>query len=99
MRNKANNDLPPNSIRDSMMAILARRHSVIPGFNITLGYTLLYLGLIVIIPLAAAFVKTASLTWPAFWETVTSPRVLASYRLTFGASLLAAFVNVFFGFI
>lgn len=81
------------------MALVLRRRSVIPGFNLTLGFTLFYLGLIVLIPLSAAFIKTASLTWPAFWETVTSPRVLASYRLTFGASLLAAFINSIFGLI
>ncbi|MES2355993.1 MAG: sulfate ABC transporter permease subunit CysT [Pseudomonadota bacterium] len=81
------------------MAVLLRRHSVIPGFNLTLGYTLFYLCLVVLIPLAAAFIKTASLTWPAFWQTVTSPRVLASYRLTFGASFLAAIINTFFGLI
>ena len=81
------------------MAVLLRRHSVIPGFNITLGYTLLYLGLVVLIPLAAAFIKTATLTWPAFWQTVTSPRALASYRLTFGASFLAAIINTIFGLI
>jgi len=73
----------------------ARR--VLPGFNITLGYTLLYLSLIVLIPLSALVFKTLSLTWPQFWEAVASPRVLASYRLTFGASLIAALVNVVFG--
>jgi sulfate transport system permease protein len=74
-----------------------RKRSVMPGFNLTMGYSLLYLCLIVIIPLAAAFIKTSSLTWEQFWTTVTSPRVLASYRLTFGASLLAALLNLFFG--
>ena len=81
------------------MAILLRRHSVLPGFNLALGYTLLYLGLIVLIPLSAAFIKTASLSWPAFWDTVTSPRVVASYRLSFGASVLAAGINAVFGLI
>jgi sulfate/thiosulfate transport system permease protein len=73
----------------------ARR--VLPGFNITLGYTLLYLSLIVLIPLSALVFKTFSMTWPQFWDAVASPRVLASYRLTFGASLIAALVNVVFG--
>jgi sulfate/thiosulfate transport system permease protein len=73
--------------------------SVIPGFNITLGFTLLYLCLIVLIPLSATFLKSATLTWPQFWATVTAPRVLASYRLTFGASLCAALVNAVFGFL
>lgn len=81
------------------MPLLLRRHSVLPGFNLALGYTLLYLGLIVLIPLSAAFIKAASLSWPAFWETVTSPRVVASYRLSFGASALAAAINAVFGLI
>ncbi|HEY6355295.1 MAG TPA: sulfate ABC transporter permease subunit CysT, partial [Burkholderiaceae bacterium] len=72
---------------------LLRRHSVLPGFDLALGFTLLYLGLIVLVPLAAAFLKTATMTWPAFWAAVTSPRVVASYRLTFGASLAAAWLN------
>ncbi len=74
-----------------------RQHSVLPGFNLALGFTLLYLSLIVLIPLSAAFIKTAALSWPAFWATVTTPRVVASYRLTFGASLAAAVVNAVFG--
>lgn len=73
----------------------ARR--VLPGFGLTLGWTLLYLGLIVLVPLSALLFKTASLTWPQFWEAVTSPRVLASFRLTFGASLIAAAVSAVFG--
>lgn len=70
---------------------------VLPGFNITLGYTLLYLALIVLIPLSSLFFKTFTLTWDQFVTATTSPRVLASYRLTFGASLLAAGVNLVFG--
>jgi sulfate transport system permease protein len=70
---------------------------VLPGFNITLGYTLLYLSLIVLIPLSALVFKTFTLSWEQFWAAVSSPRVLASYRLTFGASLIAAGVNVVFG--
>ena len=76
---------------------LLRRHSVLPGFDLALGFTLLYLSLIVLVPLAAAFLKTATMTWPAFWSAVSSPRVVASYRLTFGASFLAAAVNAVFG--
>src|SRR5438876_3125022 len=79
------------------MATAFRQHTVLPGFNLALGFTLLYLSLIVLIPLSAAFIKTASLTWPQFWHTVTTPRVVASYRLTFGASLAAAVVNAVFG--
>jgi sulfate transport system permease protein len=74
-----------------------KRHSVLPGFSLALGFTLLYLSLIVLIPLSAAFVKTAALSWPQFWATVTTPRVMASYRLTFGASFAAALLNAVFG--
>ena len=70
---------------------------VLPGFNITLGYTVLYLSVIVLIPLSALLFKTFTLSWEQFWTAVTGPRVLASYRLTFGASFLAALTNVFFG--
>jgi sulfate/thiosulfate transport system permease protein len=70
---------------------------VLPGFNITLGFTLTYLSLIVLIPLSALVFKTFTLTWAQFVDAVTGPRVLASYRLTFGASFVAALVNVVFG--
>src|SRR6266567_2090472 len=74
-----------------------RKPSVLPGFGLTMGFTLFYLSLIVFIPLAGTFVKTSSLTWNEFWVGVTAPRVMASYRITFGASFLAALVNLFFG--
>ncbi len=74
-----------------------KQHSILPGFNLALGFTLLYLSLIVLIPLSAAFIRTAELSWPDFWSIVTTPRVLASYRLTFGASFAAALVNALFG--
>ena len=70
---------------------------VLPGFRLTLGYTVLYLSLIVLIPMSALFLKTFTLTWDQFVLAVTSPRVMASYRLTFGASLFAALVNLVFG--
>ncbi|HEX7649074.1 MAG TPA: sulfate ABC transporter permease subunit CysT [Noviherbaspirillum sp.] len=70
---------------------------VIPGFPLSLGYTLLYLGLIVLIPLSAVFLKTFSMTWEAFWNAVSSDRVVASYQLSFGASLIGAALNVVFG--
>ena len=76
---------------------LLTRHSVLPGFDLALGITVLYLGFIVLIPLSAAFLKTFTMSAPAFWEAVTAPRVLASYRLTFGASFAAAAVNAVFG--
>ncbi|MEO8296482.1 MAG: sulfate ABC transporter permease subunit CysT [Burkholderiales bacterium] len=79
--------------------LLLKRHSVLPGFDLALGFTLLYLSLVVLIPIAAVFLKTATMTWPAFWDAVASPRVVASYRLTFGASFLAALVNALFGLI
>lgn len=75
----------------------ARAGRVIPGFHLSLGFTLLYLSLIVLIPLSAVVVNTLSMTWAAFWQAVTSPRVVASYQLSFGASLLAALINLFFG--
>ena len=78
---------------------LLKRHSVLPGFDLALGFTLLYLSFIVLIPLSAAFLKTFTMTWPAFWDAVASPRVVASYRLTFGASFAAALFNAFFGLI
>lgn len=82
-----------------MKPLLLRSHSVLPGFNLTLGITLLYLGIIVLIPLSAAFIKTATLSWAQFWDIVTAPRVVASYKLTFGASFLAATINAVFGLI
>lgn len=73
--------------------------SVIPGFGVTLGFTLAYLGLIVLIPLSAVVWKTTDLSFTEFWTVVTEPRVVASLKLSFGASLLAAGVNAFFGMI
>ena len=78
---------------------LLRRHSVLPGFDLALGFTLLYLSLIVLLPLSAAFLKTFTMTAAALWEAVASPRVLASYRLTFGASFAAALLNAGFGLV
>ncbi len=81
----------------STPALLLRRHSVLPGFNLALGFALLYLCFIVLIPLSAVFLKTFTVSWSTFVDTVTSPRVVASYKLTFGASFLAALVNGVFG--
>jgi sulfate transport system permease protein len=72
-------------------------YRVMPGFGLSLGFTIFYLALIVLIPLSAVFLKTFTMTWEAFWSAVTSERVMASYRLSFGASLIAATINVFFG--
>ena len=76
---------------------LLRRHTVLPGFDLALGLTLTYLCLIVLIPLSATFLRSTELTWDQFMEVVTSPRVVASYKLTFGASLIAAVINGVFG--
>ena len=75
------------------------KQRILPGFGLTLGFTLLYLGLIVLLPLSATFLKASSLGLAEFWEVATSPRALASYRVTFGLSLLAALVNGVFGVI
>ena len=79
------------------MAYRFKQPSIIPGFGLALGYTLLYLGLIVLVPLAAVFASAMSMNWGEFVEAVTSARVTASYKLSFGASFLAAVVNVFAG--
>ena len=79
------------------MSFLRRERSVLPGFGLSLGFTLFYLGLIVLIPLSAAFIKTASMSWDEFVAAVWSPRVIASYRLSFLASFAAASVNAVFG--
>lgn len=70
---------------------------VLPGFGMTLGYTMTYLSLLVLIPLSAVFIRSLGLGWGHFWEIVTAPRVIASLRLSFGASLIAASINALFG--
>jgi len=75
----------------------AKPHRLIPGFGLTLGYTMVYLSMIVLIPLSAVFIRSLGLGWSHFYEVVTSPRVLASLRLSFGASLIAALTNAAFG--
>ncbi|MBU3694310.1 MAG: sulfate ABC transporter permease subunit CysT [Rhodocyclaceae bacterium] len=76
---------------------MALRTNVLPGFGLSLGYTLVYLSLIVLIPLAGVFLRTMELSWGEFWQVATSPRVVASYRISFGLSLLAAAINAVFG--
>jgi sulfate/thiosulfate transport system permease protein len=76
-----------------------KHHSVLPGFGLTMGFSLLYLSLIVLIPLAALFLKSTTIGWTDFWQTITNPRVVASFKLTFGASFVAALINGFFGLI
>jgi sulfate transport system permease protein len=77
----------------------AKSRRVLPGFGLSMGVTLSYLSLIVLIPLTAVFIKSSTLGWTEFWHVATAPRVMASYRLSFGASLLAAAINVVFGFL
>jgi sulfate/thiosulfate transport system permease protein len=79
--------------------IQLKRQSVLPGFGLTMGFTLFYLSLIVLIPLSGLFLKSVTISWPEFWKTVSDPRVVASYRLTFGASLVGALINAVFGLI
>jgi sulfate/thiosulfate transport system permease protein len=80
-----------------MMRLKLKQRSVLPGFGIGMGITVTYLSLIVLIPLSSLFFKTAHLTWDQFWETITNARVLASYRLSFLTSFVAAAVNAVFG--
>src|ERR1700681_1415431 len=76
-----------------------KKPGILPGFGLSLGFAVAYLSLVVLIPLSAIFLKTATMHWGRFVETVTSTRVLASYRLTFGASFLAAAIDSIFGFV
>jgi sulfate transport system permease protein len=80
-----------------MAQLLLKRPALLPGFGLTLGFTLAYLSLIILLPLAALFLKGATLGWEGFWAAATAPRVLASYRLSFGAALIGATVNGIFG--
>jgi sulfate/thiosulfate transport system permease protein len=74
-----------------------RKPSVLPGFGLTLGFTLCYLSLIVLIPLAGLILAATGLGWSGFWSAVTTPRVLSAFRVSFGTSLVAALINAFFG--
>jgi sulfate transport system permease protein len=76
---------------------MAKQRNVLPGFNLSLGFTIFYLSLIVLIPLSATFIRSSELGLVEFWEVVTAPRVLASYRLTFGAAFIGALINAVFG--
>ncbi|MFC5547863.1 sulfate ABC transporter permease subunit CysT [Massilia aerilata] len=81
----------------SLVPSRSSANRVIPGFGLSLGFTIFYLALIVLVPLSAIFLKTFTMTWDAFWNAVTSERVMASYRLSFGAALIGAAINVVFG--
>lgn len=78
---------------------LLKQRSTLPGFHLSLGYTVFYLSLIVLIPLSMLFIKTSTMSFSQFWSVVTAPRTLAAYRLSFGAAFIASFINVFFGFL
>jgi sulfate/thiosulfate transport system permease protein len=75
----------------------SRSFSVLPGFGLSLGYTLVYLSLIVLLPMSVIFISASKLGWSGFWDVVTDPRVVASYKLSFGTSLVAALINAVFG--
>jgi len=77
--------------------MILKQRSILPGFGLSMGFTLMYLSLIVLIPITALLLRTTSLSWAEFWSTVTAPRVLASYQLSFGTSFIAALVNAVFG--
>ncbi len=81
------------------MLFFHRQYSVLPGFRITFGFSMLYLSLIVLIPLSALIFQSAGMGWEQFWKTISNARVVASYKLTFGTSLLAALINAGFGLI
>src|SRR6516164_7634696 len=81
------------------MAAITRRRNILPGFGLTMGYTVLYLSLVVLIPLTALVLRSFTEGWHQFWVAATAPRVIAAYKLTFATSLLAAVINAFFGFI
>ena len=85
--------------KNRVVSAIPVRRKILPGFELALGFTLLYLSLIVLVPLSATVAKTLSLSWDGFRAAVTAPRVLASYRLSFGASLVAALVNAVFGLV
>ena len=74
-----------------------KKNNVLPGFGLSLGYTMLYLSILVILPLTMIFFNTSKMEWTRFWDTVLDPRVVASYKLSFGASFTAALINVVFG--
>jgi sulfate transport system permease protein len=84
-------------MKPMLQSLKLKEYSILPGFMFSLGITMMYLGLLVILPLSTIFFNTTSLGWVNFWETVTDPRVVASYKLSFGTSFVAAIVNAIFG--
>lgn len=80
-----------------LASLKIKRNSVLPGFGLSLGFTMFYISLLVILPLSMIFINSVTVEWSKIWETISDPRVVASYKLSFGASFLAAFINVIFG--
>src|SRR6476661_7086701 len=76
-----------------------KQKSILPGFGLAMGFVVLYLSLLVLIPLSATFLKASSLTWQQFWHIAASHRAVASYKLSYGASAIAATINLFFGLV
>src|SRR3954468_22584239 len=76
---------------------MARKHNALPGFGLTMGFTVFYLGLLVLIPIAGMVLRVFQMTWADFWRYATTPRAMAAYELTFGASFVAAAINALFG--
>ncbi len=74
-----------------------KQHSIIPGFGLSLGFTVMYLGFIILLPLSMIFIHSMVMDWGEFWEPVTEPRVIASYRLSFSTAFTAALINAVFG--
>jgi sulfate/thiosulfate transport system permease protein len=80
-----------------IQGIKLKRTGVLPGFGISLGFTMFYISILVILPLSMIFYNSVTVEWSKIWDTISDPRVVASYQLSIGASLLAAFINVVFG--
>jgi sulfate/thiosulfate transport system permease protein len=80
-----------------LASLKIKKNSVLPGFGLSLGFTMFYISILVILPLSMIFINSVSVEWSEIWETISDPRVVASYKLSFGAAFLAAFINVIFG--
>lgn len=93
-------EVRPRVIEPRLPTRMSRtKTGILPGFGLSLGYTVLYLSLVVLLPLSALFLKVNTMHWAQFWTAVTAPRVVASYELTLGASFIAASINTVFGFL
>lgn len=95
--NTGDRPISPTSVPKRRRERINRR--VIPGFGLTMGFTLTYLTLLVLIPLSAVFIRTSGMGWEDFWKAISSPQVVSAYKVTFGVSFYAALTNAFFGFI